>query len=150
MRCDDGRVISNVICQALAGDDITIYGDGSQSRSFCFIDDMIDALTGLMHSEQAAGIPVNLGNPDEWTVNRLADLIVAMTGSRSRIIHHPLPVDDPKRRRPDITRANALLGWQPVTDLRRGLGETIKWFEEEHNRVALPLYAGAAIAVAAE
>ena len=150
MRCDDGRVISNVICQALAGDDITIYGDGSQSRSFCFIDDMIDALTGLMHSEQAAGIPVNLGNPDEWTVNRLADLIVAMTGSRSRIIHHPLPVDDPKRRRPDITRAQALLGWQPVTDLRRGLGETIKWFEEEHNRVALPLYAGAAIAVAAE
>jgi UDP-glucuronate decarboxylase len=131
MRPDDGRVVSNIICQALAGDDITVYGDGSQTRSFCFVEDMLDGLMLLMDSDEAAGVPVNLGNPAEMTVNELIELIVTMTRSRSRIVRRPLPQDDPKRRRPDISRARALLGWDVKVDLREGLSKTIDWFAQE-------------------
>ncbi len=151
MRCDDGRVVSNVVCQALSGEDITIYGDGSQTRSFCFVDDMVEALTRLMDSEQAVGIPVNLGNPNELTVRQLVDLVVAMTGTDSRIVRRPLPIDDPRRRKPDIGRAIELLDWRPAVDLEQGLEATIAWFEDEANRVAQPMYVDApAIATAAE
>ena len=151
MRCDDGRVVSNVVCQALCGDDITIYGDGSQTRSFCFVSDMVEALIRLMDSERAVGLPVNLGNPNELTVRRLVDIVVAMTGSNSRVVHRPLPVDDPRRRKPDISRAKELLGWEPRVDLEQGLEATIEWFADEQNRVAAPMYVDApAIATAAE
>jgi nucleoside-diphosphate-sugar epimerase/spore maturation protein CgeB len=151
MRCDDGRVVSNVVCQALSGEDITIYGDGSQTRSFCFVDDMIEGLMRLMDSELAVGVPVNLGNPNELTVRQLVDLVVSMTGTASRIVYRPLPIDDPRRRKPNISRAIELLDWQPAVDLENGLESTIAWFEDEANRVARPMYVDApAIATAAE
>ena len=151
MRCDDGRVVSNVVCQALAGDDITIYGDGSQTRSFCYVDDTVDALMRLMGSERAVGMPVNIGNPNEMTVNRLVEIVIAMTGTDSRVVHRPLPIDDPRRRKPDIGRARELLGWAPTFDLEHGLEATIAWFEDEANRIADPMYVDApAIATAAE
>jgi UDP-glucuronate decarboxylase len=150
MRCDDGRVISNVVCQALGGDDITIYGDGSQTRSFCYVDDMIEGLTRLMDSDRAVGMPVNLGNPNELKVRELVDLVIAMTGSRSRIVRRPLPEDDPRRRKPDISRAVELLGWRPSVDLEQGLEATIEWFEDESNRVAQPLFVDAPLVAAAE
>ena len=131
MRPDDGRVVSNLICQAIAGADITIYGDGLQTRSFCHVDDLVDGLVRLMHSDEARGGPVNLGNPQERRVRELVDLVIGLTGSSSRIIHLPLPEDDPKRRRPDISRAKAVLGWAPSIDLADGLAETIKWFQGE-------------------
>jgi UDP-glucuronate decarboxylase len=151
MRCDDGRVVSNVICQALSGDDITIYGDGSQTRSFCFVDDMVDALSRLMDSDRAVGMPVNVGNPDELTVSELVELVVDMTGSQSRVVHQPLPEDDPRRRKPDISRAVELLGWRPTVGLQQGLEATIAWFEDESNRVCQPMFADAPlVATAAE
>jgi nucleoside-diphosphate-sugar epimerase len=151
MRCDDGRVVSNVVCQALSGEDITIYGDGSQTRSFCFVDDMVEALTRLMDSERAVGMPVNLGNPNELKVKELVDLVIAMTGTDSRVAHRPLPVDDPRRRKPDIGRAMELLDWRPAVDLETGLEATIAWFEDEQNRVAAPMYIDAPmVATAAE
>jgi UDP-glucuronate decarboxylase len=151
MRCDDGRVVSNIVCQALSGDNITIYGDGSQTRSFCFVDDMIEGLSRLMDCDRAAGVPVNLGNPNELSVARLVDLIVAMTGSASRIVRRPLPQDDPRRRKPDISRAMRLLGWRPRVDLEQGLEATIAWFEDETNRVARPMFAATPlVATAAE
>ncbi len=131
MRSDDGRVVSNFICQALAGDDITVYGDGSQTRSFCFVDDLVEALLLLMDSQGADGLPVNLGNPEEITVNELIKLIVEMTRSKSKLVKRPLPEDDPKRRKPDISRAKALLGWEMTTSLRDGLSRTIAWFAEQ-------------------
>jgi nucleoside-diphosphate-sugar epimerase len=138
MRPDDGRVVSNIICQALRGESITIYGDGSQTRSFCFINDLVDGLHRLMHSEEAAGFPVNLGNPREMTVRELVDLVVEMTGTRSRIVRRPLPEDDPRRRKPDIHRAQRLLGWSPKIALRQGLEETISWFAEMERRDGEP------------
>jgi len=151
MRCDDGRVVSNVVCQALSGDDITIYGDGSQTRSFCFVEDMVEALMRLMDSERAAGIPVNLGNPNELKVSELVDLVIAMIGTDSDVVHHPLPEDDPRRRKPDISRAMELLGWRPKVDLERGLEATIGWFENEQNRIAAPMFVDAPmVATAAE
>jgi nucleoside-diphosphate-sugar epimerase/spore maturation protein CgeB len=151
MRCDDGRVVSNIVCQALAGDDITIYGDGSQTRSFCYVDDMVEGLMRLMDSERAVGMPVNLGNPNELTVKQLVDMVVAMTGTVSRIVYEPLPVDDPRRRKPDTGRAMALLDWRPAVDLETGLGATIAWFEDEQNRIARPMYVDAPlVATAAE
>jgi UDP-glucuronate decarboxylase len=131
MRPDDGRVVSNFICQALSGDPITVYGDGSQTRSFCFVDDLLDALFLLMDSEKADGVPVNLGNPAEMSIGELVNLVVEMTGSRSEVILRPLPTDDPKRRKPDISRARELLGWQPTTPLRDGLLRTIDWFASQ-------------------
>ncbi|MGE5562277.1 MAG: UDP-glucuronic acid decarboxylase family protein [Bacillota bacterium] len=151
MRCDDGRVVSNVVCQALSGDDITIYGDGSQTRSFCFVDDMVEALLRLMESDRAVGMPVNLGNPNELTVKRLVDMVIAMTGTGSRVVYRPLPEDDPRRRKPDISRARDLLGWEPRVDLEQGLEATIAWFDDERNRVAAPMYIDApAMMTAAE
>lgn len=139
MRCDDGRVVSNVICQALSEEDITLYGTGSQTRSFCYIDDTLDGLTLLMDSERAVGMPVNLGNPHEITVRQLADLVAAMTGTVSKIVYEALPVDDPRRRKPDISRAIDLLGWLPRVDLEQGLQATIAWFRHERNRIARPM-----------
>ncbi|MBV9881494.1 MAG: SDR family oxidoreductase, partial [Sphingomonadaceae bacterium] len=130
MRPDDGRVVSNVICQALAGDPITIYGDGSQTRSFCYVSDLIDGLLRLMASDAAIGMPVNLGNPTELTVSDLVRRVLAATGSRSRIVHLALPEDDPRRRRPDIGRARELLGWRPRVALQEGLEATIAWFAD--------------------
>jgi len=151
MRCDDGRIVSNVVCQALSGDDITIYGDGSQTRSFCYVDDLLEGLMRLMESDRAVGMPVNLGNPNELTVRELADMVVAMTGTRSRIVYAPLPEDDPRRRKPDISRAIDLLGWRPTVDLEQGLEATIAWFEDEQNRIARPMYVDAPlVATAAE
>ena len=151
MRCDDGRVVSNVVCQALSGEDITVYGDGSQTRSFCYVDDMVEALTRLMDSDRAVGLPVNLGNPNELKVRELVDLVMAMTGTDSRVVYRPLPEDDPRRRKPDISRARDLLGWRPTVDLEQGLEATVAWFEDEQNRVAAPMYVDApAIATAAE
>lgn len=129
MRPDDGRVVSNVICQALAGKDITVYGDGSQTRSFCYIADLVDGLMRLMESD-AAGVLVNLGNPMELTVSDLAQRVRALTGSRSRLVHKPLPEDDPRRRKPDIRRARQVLGWRPRVGLEEGLRATIEWFTD--------------------
>jgi UDP-glucuronate decarboxylase len=133
MRADDGRVVSNIICQALAGDDITIYGDGSQTRSFCYVSDLIDGFLRLMAYEGSFPGAVNLGNPVELTVGDLAEKVLAMTGSSSRIVKRPLPVDDPRRRRPDISLAAKLLGWSPRTSLDVGLKATIAWFSEEQS-----------------
>ena len=130
MRPDDGRVVSNVICQALAGDDITVYGDGSQTRSFCYVSDMVDGLVRLMESEADDG-PVNLGNPNELTVSDLVERVLRLTDSRSRIVHRALPQDDPRRRKPDISRARELLGWEPRVPLQQGLEDTAAWFAEE-------------------
>ena len=134
MRADDGRVVSNVICQALSGDDITIYGDGSQTRSFCYISDLVEGFLRLMEYEDTLPGPVNLGNPNELMVSDLVRRVLAMTGSQSSVVHRPLPIDDPRRRRPDITRATKLLGWSPRTPLQQGLKKTIAWFVEEHRQ----------------
>ncbi len=131
MRADDGRVVSNVVTQALAGDDITIYGDGRQTRSFCYVDDLIAGLMRLASVQERPPGPVNLGNPDEMPVAALVRRVLALTGSRSSIVRRPLPVDDPQRRRPDIALARRLLGWQPLTSLDAGLKATIDWFERE-------------------
>jgi UDP-glucuronate decarboxylase len=125
----DGRVVSNFIRQALAGEDITLYGDGSQTRSFCFVDDMIDGLVKMMEAQDDFTGPVNLGNPDEFTVLELAKKVVSIAGSRSKVtVGRPLPADDPARRRPDITLAKSTLGWQPKVSLDEGLKKTIEWF----------------------
>eukprot|EP01065_Artemidia_motanka_P038017 TRINITY_DN46903_c0_g1_i1.p1 TRINITY_DN46903_c0_g1~~TRINITY_DN46903_c0_g1_i1.p1 ORF type:complete len:357 (+),score=127.01 TRINITY_DN46903_c0_g1_i1:61-1131(+) len=126
----DGRVVSNFIIQAIAGDDITIYGDGSQTRSFCYVDDLVEGLIRLMNQEDTIG-PVNVGNPHEFTIKQLAEAVVRLTGSKSKIIYLPLPGDDPKQRRPDITRARAVLqGWEPQVQLEDGLKKAIKYFSE--------------------
>ena len=128
MQFDDGRVVSNFVAQALQGAPLTIYGDGSQTRSFCYVDDLIEGFVRAMESGPEVDRPVNLGNPEEYRVRDLAEKIVAMTGSSSAIVHMPLPVDDPRRRRPDISRAMQLLGWRPVTPLAAGLQATIEEF----------------------
>ncbi|MCA9518036.1 MAG: SDR family oxidoreductase, partial [Myxococcales bacterium] len=129
MLADDGRVVSNFIVQALEGKDITIYGDGSQSRSFCYVDDLVDGLVKMMQQIATVG-PVNLGNPDEFTIRELAEQVIALTGSRSRLVTRPLPQDDPTRRQPDISRAKEHLGWEPQVKLGDGLVKTIAYFEE--------------------
>jgi UDP-glucuronate decarboxylase len=129
MRPDDGRVVSNFIVQALKGKDITIYGDGSQTRSFCYVDDLVEAFVRLMASRASFVGPVNLGNPGEFTVLELAELVVESTGSASRIVHRPLPVDDPRQRRPDISLAQRELQWQPRVPLAVGLKQTIVYFD---------------------
>ncbi len=145
MRSDDGRVVSNIVCQALAGAPITIYGDGSQTRSFAYVTDLVEGLTALMeHSGQVPG-PVNLGNPVELSVSDLTQRVLALTGSRSPIVRRPLPQDDPRRRRPDIARARALLGWRPLIELDQGLPPTIAWFAAEMSAAApAPTMASAA------
>lgn len=131
MRPDDGRVVSNFIIQALKGEPLTIYGDGSQTRSFCYVDDMVDGLIRLMMASNSVSGPVNLGNPTEFTILELAELIGARLGTRPRIVFQDLPVDDPRQRRPDITRARILLGWEPKVPLHEGLDRTISYFAAE-------------------
>ncbi|WP_181703692.1 UDP-glucuronic acid decarboxylase family protein [Chthonobacter albigriseus] len=128
MQPDDGRIVSNLICQALAGKPLTIYGTGEQTRSFCYVSDLVDGLVRLATVADNPREPVNLGNPGEFTINELAALVLAMTRSTSRIVHEPLPQDDPRRRRPDVTRAKELLDWAPKIQLARGLPPTIAWF----------------------
>ena len=128
MHPNDGRVVSNFIMQALRGSDITVYGDGLQTRSFCYVDDMIAAFTKMMDSSSEVTGPVNVGNPCEFTMLELAETVVRLTRSNSRIVHAPLPQDDPRQRRPDISKARALLGWEPKVSLTDGLTETINYF----------------------
>lgn len=130
MHPGDGRVVSNFIVQALRGDDITIYGNGQQSRSFCYVDDMVDALVLMMLSADEFTGPVNVGNPTEFTMLELAERVLCLTGSRSRVVYRPLPSDDPKQRQPDITLANQQLSWQPKVSLEDGLKKTIAYFKE--------------------
>jgi len=130
MRPDDGRVVSNFIVQALRGEDITIYGDGSQSRAFCFVDDLVEGLLRMSRTPKDVTGPVNLGNPVEISVLDLATKIIAMTGSSSGIVRAPLPQDDPRQRCPDITKAKELLDWEPTVPLDDGLGRTIDYFRE--------------------
>src|SRR5262249_28020409 len=130
MHPNDGRVVSNFIVQALRNEPITLYGDGTQTRAFCYVDDMIDGLVRMMATPDDVTGPVNLGNPVETSVAELAELIVELTGSRSRIEYRPLPVDDPVQRCPDISQAKTLLDWQPQTKLRPGLKRTIIYFDE--------------------
>ena len=127
---DDGRVVSNFIVQALKGEDITVYGDGSQTRSFCYVDDLIDGMVRMMGSENFTG-PVNLGNPEEFTILALAKKIIAMTGSRSKIVFKPLPSDDPTQRQPDIGLAKQKLGWEPKVSVDEGFKTTIDYFRKE-------------------
>jgi UDP-glucuronate decarboxylase len=129
MAVKDGRVVSNFIVQALRNEPITIYGEGSQTRSFCFVSDLIDGIWRLMNTEGLTG-PVNIGNPSEFTIAELADLVISLTGSRSEIVRRPLPQDDPVQRRPDISLANEKLGWQPTVPLKEGLQRTITYFEK--------------------
>jgi UDP-glucuronate decarboxylase len=125
---DDGRVVSNFIVQALAGEPLTVFGDGAQTRSFCYVDDLVDGLVALMNSPAGVTGPVNLGNPGEFTMLELAKQVVELTGSTSTVEHRPLPPDDPTRRRPDISRAKELLGWEPTVSLREGLARTVEYF----------------------
>lgn len=130
MRRDDGRVISNFICQALSGEPITIYGDGSQTRSFCYIDDMVDGIIRMMESREGVTGPVNLGNPDEFTIEQIAEKIIEKTGSQSPLTFKPLPQDDPQQRQPDISLAKKLLDWEPKTSLDKGLDKAIAYFSK--------------------
>ena len=125
---DDGRVVSNFIVQALGGADITIYGDGSQTRSFCFVADLVEGLISLMNSGKEVTGPVNLGNPGEFSISELAEKVVALVGSDSKIVYEPLPADDPLQRKPDISQAQELLGWQPTIPLDEGLPRTVEYF----------------------
>jgi UDP-glucuronate decarboxylase len=129
MHPHDGRVVSNFIMQALRGDDITIYGDGTQTRSFCYVDDLIEVIMRMMNSRSGFTGPVNIGNPGEFTMIELAQLVIALTNSRSKLVHHALPADDPKQRRPDISLAKQELGWEPMVPLREGLIKTISYFD---------------------
>jgi len=129
MRPDDGRVVSNFIWQALQGKDITIFGDGSQTRSFCFVSDLIDGFIRLMNSPAEVTGPINIGNPSEFSILQLAETVLKLTGSKSKIVRMPLPTDDPRQRRPDITAANKYLGWEPSISLEDGLRFTIPYFE---------------------
>jgi UDP-glucuronate decarboxylase len=130
MHPNDGRVVSNFIVQALLGRDITVYGDGAQTRSFCYVDELVDGLVRLMKSKDDITGPINIGNPQEFTIKELAAAVIDICGSRSKVVHRPLPQDDPRQRRPDISKAQELLGWKPRTQLREGLEKTIAYFEE--------------------
>jgi len=136
MHPNDGRVVSNFIVQALKGSDITVYGEGKQTRSFCYVDDLLDGIISFMDlpdgPEGRNGFPgpINLGNPNEFTIRQLAELVIEMTGSKSRIVQAPLPSDDPMQRRPDITLATSTLNWQPKVEIHDGLKKTINYFDQ--------------------
>lgn len=139
----DGRVVSNFIRQALAGEDITIFGDGRQTRSFCYRNDLIDGIIRMMNGHDDFIGPVNLGNPVEFTIRELAEIVIELTGSKSKLVKQPLPEDDPTRRQPDIRLAREKLGWEPQTSLREGLQKTIEWFRSislDHYRPPTPNY----------
>lgn len=129
MHPNDGRVVSNFIVQALQGNDITLYGDGEQTRSFCYVDDLVRGIVSLMESPDGVTGPINLGNPGEFTIRQLAEQVIELTGSTSKLTHLPLPQDDPQKRKPDITRANQTLNWQPEVALQDGLVKTIAYFD---------------------
>ena len=130
MHPNDGRVVSNFIVQALQSEDITIYGEGTQTRSFCFVDDLVEAMIRMMNTGAEITGPINIGNPDEFSIRELAEAVIELTGSRSRIVSRALPPDDPKQRQPDITKAKKILGWQPTVTLREGLVKTIAYFDK--------------------
>ena len=130
MHPNDGRVVSNFIVQALLGEDITVFGDGSQTRAFCYVDDLIDGLIRFMNTPDKLTGPINLGNPGEFTILQLANMVIDLTGSPSRVVHRALPQDDPRQRSPDISQAKNLLGWRPQTKLLDGLMRTIEYFDE--------------------
>ncbi len=139
----DGRVVSNFIRQALEGEELTMFGDGSQTRAFCYRDDLVEGLIRLMNAPDEVTGPINLGNPDEFTIGQLAELVLELTGSSARLVHRPLPQDDPTKRRPDITLARKHLNWQPTVPLREGLKKTIAWFKSidmNHYRAPTPNY----------
>jgi UDP-glucuronate decarboxylase len=140
----DGRVVSNFVISALLGEPLTIYGDGSQSRSFCYVDDLIEGLVRMMGTPHTVTGPVNLGNPGEFTIAELADLVIELTGTSSSIEQLPLPADDPVRRRPDITLAKKVLGWQPTVQLREGLLRTIEYFQSSDSAFMAPAIAATA------
>ena len=129
MHPNDGRVVSNFIVQALKGEDITLYGDGLQTRSFCYVDDLVRGLMSLMDSPDAVTGPINIGNPGEFTIKQLAEEVIALTGSKSKLVFLPLPQDDPKQRQPNIEKARETLGWEPEVPLREGLTKTIAYFD---------------------
>src|SRR6201995_4015553 len=130
MHPKDGRVVSNFIIQALLGRDITVYGDGHQTRSFCYVDDLVDVMIRLMNSADDVTGPLNVGNPAEFSIRELAEIVIDVTGSRSKIVSRPLPADDPRQRQPDIAKARQVLGWTPKTPLKEGLVRTIAYFED--------------------
>jgi len=137
MRPDDGRVVSNFICQALLGEDITVFGRGEQTRSFCYVTELIDGLDRLMNSPENITGPINIGNPNEFTIRELAEKVIEITGSKSKIVEQPLPEDDPKQRQPNIDLAEKLLGWHPTINLNEGLKRTVAYFEallREHGK----------------
>jgi UDP-glucuronate decarboxylase len=136
MHPNDGRVVSNFIVQALRGESITLYGDGAQTRSFCYVDDLVDGLMRLMDTSDEVTGPINLGNPVEFTIRQLAELVKDMTGSSSQIVFEPLPMDDPKQRQPDIAQAQAVLDWKPTIPLKDGLGKTIAYFDDLLRKLA--------------
>ena len=138
MNLDDGRVISNFIVQSLRNQHLTIYGDGSQTRSFCYVDDLINGMIKLMNSDHNG--PVNIGNPDEYTINQIAEIIIKLINPSLKITNNTLPQDDPLKRKPDISLANKLLGWEPEVTLKQGLKKTIPWFETELHRYNKKLY----------
>jgi UDP-glucuronate decarboxylase len=129
MHPNDGRVVSNFIIQALKNEDITLYGSGEQTRSFCYRDDLVAALIKMMNTPPEINGPINIGNPNEFTIKQLAENIIDLTGSKSKLVYQPLPVDDPKQRQPNITKAKKILNWEPTTQLREGLGLTIEYFD---------------------
>jgi UDP-glucuronate decarboxylase len=137
MQPNDGRVVSNFIVQALKGEDLTIYGAGHQTRSFCYVDDLADGILRLMATARGIATPINLGNPGETTVAALAELVLELTGASSRLVYRPCPTDDPQRRRPDISKARRELGWRPKVPLREGLGPTIDYFARALGRTGL-------------
>lgn len=128
MRLDDGRALPTFMSQALRGEDVTVYGDGSQTRSFCYVDDLVDGIYRLLLSDYVK--PVNIGNPSEITLKQFADEVLALTGSKSKIVYEPLPQDDPKQRQPDITKAKEILGWEPKVDRHEGLKRTLEYFKQ--------------------
>lgn len=151
MHPNDGRVVSNFIMQALRGDDITLFGDGEQTRSFCYVSDLIDGLHRMMQSPDSVVGPINLGNPEECTVRGLAETIIGLTGSRSKLVRRPLPPDDPRQRQPDITKAREVLGWEPSVSMQLGLTSTIAYFDTLLASGEVPeLIGGAGLASAAE
>jgi dTDP-glucose 4,6-dehydratase len=129
MRVNDGRAVPAFMSQALRNEDVTVFGDGKQTRSFCYVSDLVEGIIKLMHAP--VNDPVNIGNPQELTIEQIARLIIKMTGSKSQVVYKPLPEDDPKVRQPDITRARSLLGWEPKVTLEEGLGKTIEYFREK-------------------
>jgi UDP-glucuronate decarboxylase len=141
MHPNDGRVVSNFIVQALRGQDITIYGDGSQTRSFCYVDDLIEGMLRMMETPPDLTGPINIGNPSEFTILELAKLVIETTAAKSKINFEPLPSDDPKQRRPDISKAKCILGWEPKTQLREGLSKTIAYFDRLLSEGAAPALA---------